>query len=228
MKRWHLALLTTLCIMMASESQAQVELPQPTFGTLAVRLQQDGLLTGTIGHIDPSSLDLVPIEGVDVTFRQNGRVVARAESTADGQIAVRGLSPQAVYSVVAQAEHEGQRWFMAHGVSVLSAEGGQASAALSRKPAYRLVAATAARKLNLESMAQPSVGLAMIPMGDLGFGQDDTSASVLGGAAAPVGGGGGGGGGLGGGGLAAAAVAAAVAVAAADDDNVGLATPFRP
>lgn len=226
MKRWYLALLATFCAFTALESHAQVE--QPTFGTLAVRLQPDGVLTGTVGYIDPSSLELVPVEGVEISFRQNGRVVARSVSAAGGQLSVRGLSGQAVYSLVARAEFEGRRWFMAHGVTILSSEGGQASAALSRKPAYRLVAATAARTMNMERMAAPNIGLAMIPESDLGFAQDDSSAGILGAEALPGGGGGGGGGFGGGGGLAAAAVAAAVAVAAADDDNFGLATPFRP
>ncbi len=228
MKRFRLVLLSAICILMASQAPAQVELPQPTFGTIAVRLQPDGLLRGTIGYIDPSSLELVPIDGVSVDFVQNGRAVAQTVSAANGQLTVRGLSPQAVYSVFARAEFDGRRWFLAHGVSVLAAEVEEPSAALSPRPAYRLTAARARRmNLNLEKMAYPTIGLAMCPEGD--FGGFGDHAGVLGGDFAHFkGGGGGGGGGLGGGGLAAAAVAAAVAVSASDRDRIRIATPFRP
>ena len=230
MKCRKLVLLSVICIMVAGDAQAQSELPQPTFGTIAVRLQPDGLLTGTIGYIDPSSLELVPVSGVSLNFIQNGTLIAQTLSAANGQIAVGGLSPQAVYSMLARAEFDGRRWFLAHGVSVLAAEAVGGSAAMSRRPAYRLTAARAWR-MSLEKMAHPSIGLAMIPETDLGGGSDDhSSAPVLGGQAhfKGGGGGGGGGGGIGGGGLAAAAVAAAVAIAASDDLNLQIATPFRP
>jgi hypothetical protein len=228
MKRSKLVLLAAACALIAGSASAQTEseLPQPLLGSIAVRLQPDGTLTGTIGHIDPSSLELVPLPGVTVTFIQNGRLIARSVSGPGGELAIRGLSPQAVYSVIGRATYEGQSWFLAHAVTVLSPDGGEASAALSRRSLYRLTAAKAVRS-RLEQSAAPSLGLAMIPVSDLGM-DSDTSAPVLGGDFVHHGGGGGGGGGFGGGGLAAAALAAAIAIAADDDDDFFLATPFRP
>jgi hypothetical protein len=222
-------LLAAACALLAGSAAAQTapQLPAPTMGSIAVRLQPDGALVGTVGHIDPSSLELVPLPGVTVSFIQNGRLVARALSGAEGDLVVRGLAAQAVYSVIGRAMYDGRNWFLAHAVTVLAPEGGDASAALSRRPVYRLTAARAV-KSKLEQNAAPSIGLAMVPESDLGLDSSDTSAPVLGDGFVAHGGGGGGHGGLGGGGWAAAALAAAVAIAAADDDNFVLATPFRP
>ncbi len=75
---------------------------------LAVRghgvvLSRDGRLRGTATTIDLDTLQLVPTANIDIVFVQNGRIVSQTQSGTDGRFEADGLTPQAVYSVIAKS-----------------------------------------------------------------------------------------------------------------------------
>ena len=212
----------------STENKKQDEfhaLPAGNLGGLAVRLQPDGTLLGTIGYIDPNQLELIPIPGFEYRFVQNRQTIARGVSGQDGRVVVRGLSPLAVYSLVGRGVHEGQRWMVACGISIFPPEianpGVNASASTGKRPRTRLATAKRRYFSALEQFAQTELACGCCPEGDVGgFGRSAgfLDSGLLGGA------GGGGGGGAGGiGSLAAFAALAALAA----NGNQQAASPFR-
>ena len=203
------------------------QLPAGNLGGLAVRLQADGTLVGTIGYIDPNQLELVPIPGFEYRFVQNRQTIARGVSGQEGRIVVRGLSPLAVYSLVGRGEFEGQRWMVATGISIFPAEGAatpatNASASADKGPRTRWATAKRRYFSALEQFAQSELACGCCPEGDVGgFGGSAgfLDGGLLGGG---PGGGAGGGGGFPGG---LAAVAALAALATAGEEQA--ASPFR-
>ena len=76
-------------------------MPRPSHDHV-VRLQPDGTLVGTANRIDLHTLHYVPAADVDIAFVQNRRIVAQVRTNGDGRFVVEGLSPRAVYSLIAR------------------------------------------------------------------------------------------------------------------------------
>lgn len=193
-----------------------------------IRLDAAGRLRGVTATIDANALELVPEPDVDVIFVQQGRIIAQGRSDGNGRFFISGLTPQAVYSVIARS---------ARRISL-----GQYSAfSVAVFPAAEQVAAAngGARFTSLVRLDEEETGIAnmlsitTIPAQDLaavGLPQtfpDNVPPGTPLSQTTGGGGGGGGGGGVGGAGLGAAAAIAAAA-AAGGNSGSNVASPFTP
>ncbi len=159
----------------AASAPATRPVPQPDNGTktsytVVVHLRVDGNLAGRLSMIDPSG-KRIPARA-NVSFLQNGQVVASAQSDEFGRFQVTGLRP-GVYSVIAS----GPDGFAAVSVQVLP------------------FAADASKE-------QVTLELTLVPLGDtlsdmLAGETTAAAATTPSGATGGSGGGGGGGGGFG-------------------------------
>src|SRR5437660_8481368 len=66
-------------------------------------MRLDGMVVGRITTVDPSTFNLIPLSGANVTFLQNRRVMAQGRTGEDGTFAIQGLTPWALYSVVVRS-----------------------------------------------------------------------------------------------------------------------------
>jgi hypothetical protein len=87
-------------------------------------MRPDGTVVGRVNYIDRNTLNLVPIPNALVSFLQDRRVVGQAVTDTRGMFAVKGLTPWAVYSVIAASrdyvcmfstvirsyDHDGDHW----------------------------------------------------------------------------------------------------------------------
>ena len=217
-----------------------------------VRLDADGILRGVTTRIDPSTLKLVPHGNVAVIFAQEGRVIDRTTSDAQGRFQIKGLTPRAVYSVISRSSGDqssgddltsgfdsvggrntrrpmSQPWFSAFAVAVFPNNEQVAGAPKNTRFASLFQDdenAVVGNQLIITSIPQEDLNLVDLPEG-----QEDTPPGTLplnqpsGGV---TGGGSGGAGGNGGGGGALVAAAAAAAIVAAGNNNPPAASPFIP
>lgn len=202
-----------------------------------IRLDAAGRLSGVTATIDPSVLELVREPEIDVIFVQQGRIIAQARSNTNGQFVVNGLTPHAVYSVIARSAHRTSNgWYSAFSVAVFPAL--EQVVATNRDAQFTSLVKQSevgdALSDVLTISAIPSQDLAAVglplafpdrfaPGGPMPFGYGGAGAGAGGGGSGGGGGGGAGGGGFGG--LAAAAGLAAALAASSQDD---LASPFAP
>lgn len=185
-----------------------------------IRLDEDGFAVGYINKIDPHSLDLLPVPDAVVTFIQHGRIVAQAKSGADGRVTVKGLTPQAVYSVFVFSDQ--------HGVCIVSTYVMPHEPDLQAQdsPPSRFVFASLLDSRSPSASGDPAAqSIQMVPMEDYMAAMQQTV--VPPGREDARGSGGGGAAGAGYGAAAAAAAAAGWGGGAGGEDNE-LASPFEP
>jgi hypothetical protein len=200
-----------------------------------VMLSSDGRLRGVASSIDPDTLQLVPVSNIDIVFVQNGRIISKARSGADGRFEAEDLTPQAVYSVIAKSRQ-------GTGVGDRSSDGQPLYSAFSLAVLAHLMedasAQTRSNRQFISLIKQDDGGiqiinglqLTMIPARDLAAVGLQQTFSQQPGAQPPLAGGGGGGGGGGGSGVAAAGIGAAAVAAgvAGSQSSRRIASPFTP
>lgn len=200
-----------------------------------IRLDAAGRLSGVTATIDPSVLELVREPEIDVIFVQQGRIIAQARSNTNGQFVVNGLTPHAVYSVIARSAHRTSNgWYSVFSVAVFPAR--EQVVATNRDAQFTSLVRQSevgdALSDVLTITAIPSQDLAAVglchafpdrfaPGGPMPFGYGGAGAGA-------GGGGGGGGGGAGGGGFGGLAAAAGLAAALAASSQDDVASPFAP
>lgn len=204
-------------------------------------LSPDGRLRGVASTIDPNTLQLVPVANIDVVFVQNGRIISQTRSGTDGRFEADGLTPRAVYSVIAKSRSRsrgdrdrssvgnGQPVYSAISIAVLAHQVEEAAARIKSNTQFISLIKQADGAAQVINVLQ----VTMIPVRDLAavaFPQQPGGGPppvATGGGGAGGGGSGGGGGGGGGtaAGLGAAAVAAGVAGARS---GRRVASPFTP
>lgn len=67
-------------------------------------VRPDGTLVGRVNYVDRSSLALMPVPNALVSFIQERKVIGQAVTDTRGMFAVKGLTPWAVYSVIAASK----------------------------------------------------------------------------------------------------------------------------
>ena len=88
-----------IAVAQAQQPPAQAGEPIAATGG-SVKLNEDGTLTGRVGVLNPNSNQFEGVADVDVHFIQQGKVISKATSGADGTFTVSGLTPDGVYSVI--------------------------------------------------------------------------------------------------------------------------------
>lgn len=67
-------------------------------------MRPDGTLVGRVNYIDRNTLLLVPVPNALISFVQERKVIGQAVTDTHGMFAVKGLTPWAVYSVIAASK----------------------------------------------------------------------------------------------------------------------------